>query len=584
MARKKVKPKRPKRILAVIDFETDPFLHGREPKAFSCGFYDGTTYIDFWGDDCAQQLIVYLESRKEPLLIYAHNGGKFDFYYLLEQGALTNPAMLISGRIVKCGLIGIHELRDSYAILPIPLSKLGNKLDIDYAKLERDKRQKHKREILKYQKADCIELHKIVAKFHERFGPKLTIGATAIGQLGKLHKVSRQDEKHDQTFRPFYFGGRVECFENGELNGDFKIYDVNSMYPKAMRDYQHPSGKNYVHFGNEISSRFNFRTGELSGYGPIYFMRCIATNKNAIPVRITEGPDKGSLKFDREYGEFFCCSHEVKVACELGLFKIHEILDIYVPCQNTNFKEFVDQFAEEKASAKALQDTDPDNIDKHKADETFAKLILNSAYGKFATDPTKFKEWFLLDTADDECILEFEMWRDENKEKGNVSELVNDMGRFEIWQCPNYDIRGFYDVAVASSITSAARSILLRAINYCVRPIYCDTDSIICLDIGKKVEIDKSKLGAWKFEGAAKKVFVAGKKMYACELFNEQFIPMLEKNGKQKIKIASKGAKLSLADIQELCKGKTIHWKNDAPNFKINGSVGFVQRNIRKII
>jgi hypothetical protein len=337
-----------------------------------------------------------------------------------------------------------------------------------------------------------------------------------------------------------------------------------------------------VHFGSEISNRFDFKRGDLPGFGPVFFLRCIGENKNAIPIRIKEGPDKGALKFDIPYGEFFVCSHELKVACELGLFKVHEILDLYVPCQSMNFAEFVDTFAAEKANAKRLQIEDPVNFDKHLADETFAKLILNSAYGKFATDPTKFKEWFLVDNSDDNCMVEFEAWRDENRSNGNICELVNDMGRFEIWQCPNYDIRGFYDVAVASSITSAARSILLRAINSATRPIYCDTDSLICTDIGK-VEIDSIKLGAWKFEGATKLAYIAGKKMYACELCDKDWNPMLDKKtGKQKIKIASKGAKLSLPEIRSLCQGKTVSWKSDAPNFKINGSVSFVQRNMRK--
>ena len=79
MARKK--KEKPQTRIAVIDFETDPFLYDRVPEPFSAGFYDGETYIDFWGDDCADQLICYLESRKDNLIIYAHNGGKFDFYY-----------------------------------------------------------------------------------------------------------------------------------------------------------------------------------------------------------------------------------------------------------------------------------------------------------------------------------------------------------------------------------------------------------------------------------------------------------------------------------------------------------------------
>lgn len=597
MPRKKTakRPKKSDRKIAVIDFETDPFKFGREPKAFAAGFYDGETYEVFWGDDCALQLIVYLESRRDPLLIYAHNGGKFDFYYLLEQGALTNPAMLINGRIVKCGLLGIHELRDSFAILPIALAKLGDKKEIDYRKMERDKREKHKAEILEYLKADCIELQKIVQKFQDRFGPKLTIGATAIAQLGKLHRVSRQDEQHDKTFRPFYFGGRVECFESGALEGPFSIYDVNSMYPKAMRDYQHPSGKFYVHLGPEAARKFNWKTGELLlsrrfevGKGwqeetaDVYFIRCRGKNKNAIPVRVMEGPDKGALRFDQTEGEFFACSHELKVALELKLFEVTEIIEIYIPCRTGNFAEFVDTFAAEKKAAKDAQKTDPERIEKHKADETFAKLILNSAYGKFATDPHKFRDWFIVDSDNDECVREFEAWRAENEADDNSCKLVNDMGRFEIWECPNYDIRGFYDVAVAASITSAARSILLRAIAGARRPVYCDTDSLICSAI-RGVEIDDALLGAWKFEGMTPRIWIAGKKMYGCLLHDADGKPTMDKKtGKQKEKLASKGAKLRLTDIQELCEGQTVLWNSDAPNFRITGEIQFVSRKIRR--
>ena len=39
--------------IAVIDFETDPFEHGIVPRPFAAGFYDGSRYLQFWGDDCA---------------------------------------------------------------------------------------------------------------------------------------------------------------------------------------------------------------------------------------------------------------------------------------------------------------------------------------------------------------------------------------------------------------------------------------------------------------------------------------------------------------------------------------------------
>ena len=102
--------------LAVIDLETDPFEYGKIPQPFAAGFYSDQTYEQFWGDDCVEQLMYFLHDLKESHLIYAHNGGKFDFLYMLQY--FHQKINLINGRIVK-GNIWRHEMRDSYAALPI---------------------------------------------------------------------------------------------------------------------------------------------------------------------------------------------------------------------------------------------------------------------------------------------------------------------------------------------------------------------------------------------------------------------------------------------------------------------------------
>src|SRR5437868_341564 len=184
MPRKKKDPRK----IAVIDAETDPFLMGRTPQAFAWGFYDGETYVQFWGEDATQQLVDYIISRSDPLTIYAHNGGKFDFFFLMPFGVIQNPALIINGRIVKAQAFDIHEVRDSYAILPVPLKKIadsavGVKKDIEYEKMEKDVREQHKEEILSYLKQDCLVLHNAVSKFGERYSDKLTVGGMAISEL-----------------------------------------------------------------------------------------------------------------------------------------------------------------------------------------------------------------------------------------------------------------------------------------------------------------------------------------------------------------------------------------------------------------
>lgn len=578
--------------IAVVDAETDPFKFGRVPEPFCWGFYDGSIYKEFVGDSlssCTEQLLDYVESRDDSLILYAHNGGKFDFFFFMEHGALENPALIINGRIVKCQFLGKHEIRDSYAILPLPLKKMisnevGAKMDIEYEKMEKEVRHLHMPEILTYLKQDCVVLYDYVMKFREQFGDKLTVGSAAITQLEKLHPVSRQNTSHDIQFRPFYFGGRVQCFEGGMLAAPpgmkWKIYDVNSMYPKAMHSFDHPTGAMYVSIkGEQASKLFDHKTGKLKGYmtyGGMYFMKFVGANKGAIPRRDEK---TGIMNFDCEYGEFNACSHEIQAACELGLVRIDAIIEVFIPCNFQRFVDYVEFWMNEKIKAKQRGDT---------AGEIFAKLMLNSAYGKFGSNANEFKEWFIYDDlSDDAEKLKFEEWRDnhpiikggkDGKAISRGAEMVHDYGRFEIWQAPNPSDRGFYDVAVAASITSAARSMLLRAIHSAHRPIYCDTDSLTCLDLGTGVPIDDYALGAWKFEGSADTLYIAGKKLYSCEL------DQLGKDGKPKYKSASKGAHLEHDDIVKLCHGETVEWCSDAPNFKFSGETKFVARKIRKNI
>lgn len=605
-------------VYCVIDAETDPFAHGATIAPFMWGFFDGTVYKEFRGDHCTRDLLIYLESRKEHLIIYAHNGGKFDFHFLLSFKVICDPMLIINGRITKAKFMGHHEIRDSYAAIPIPL-KAYQKLDIDIQKFHKDVRHKHLEEISQYLKIDCTALYDLMMKFIARFGPKLTIGGTAIAEMRKIYPVPRRDRMHDQTFRPFYYGGRVECFGSGAYEGgDWKIYDVNSMYPKAMHSYDHPASGRYVEIDSDRAKLiFNRKTGEAKGFSTMYFIEFTGSNRNALPCRVDKDgkPDpngKHGLKFNIPYARFTVCSHELKVALKLKLVTIDAVHRIYVPTQVTKFDKFVDKFIDEKVAEKRLQKSDPDNYYEHKANETFAKLIANSCYGKYATDPSKFKEHKIVDYGDDASCIAYAEWQakyrqaqidaiEQGKQPLNDIEMVMDAGNMAIFRCDKPAERGYFDVAVAASITSAARSILLAAIYASDTPLYCDTDSLICRAL-TGVLIDDAILGAWKLEGQTANVYIAGKKVYACEN------AVTDQNGMRKHKIASKGSKLTFEDIRALAthdiaymrrnnvanselgdlafkdfvpgEKPYIVWKSEAPNFKLTGHVKYVSRKI----
>lgn len=531
-----------KRILAVIDAETDPFLFGRIPKPFCWGFYDGKIYKYFWGNsllDCTKMLLDYLDSREEPLVIYAHNGGKFDFLFFIEH--LSGVIRIVNGRILEAK-IGVHTIRDSYAILPIPLAKLGaGKKEIDYKLMEAGVREDHKDEILEYLEADCIALHDVVDAFLEEFGDILTVGGAAMRQLKRFHKFETLTGASDKFLRNYYFGGRCQCFETGVIDMPIQVYDINSAYPDAMDKVIHP-----------IGSAFSIE----KTIGPKTFFVCWeGKNENAVPIRTQDG-----LNFAAERGLFWSTIHEFNTALELGLIRPSRIVHVVDFEKSISFHEFVYHFYEARQLAAKTG---------NKFLEIFYKLILNSAYGKFAQSPEAFT---------DSIILPYGEIPDDNYN------LAYRHDKYAIWEKPSL-VKTYFNVGTAASITGAVRAVLMRGIASATRPLYCDTDSIFCA--GMQGEKDDKKLGAWKHETFKVKgeiytegnqIAIAGKKLYA--LMNDDVC----------IKKASKGVNLNPLAIFAVARGDTVETRNDAPAFKLGASVTqktafahqFIERKIRR--
>jgi len=523
-----------KHKIATLDFETDPFLFGRVPEPFCCELWDGEKAIVFWGDDCADQLIEYLQSLDEPLLIYAHNGGKFDFHFLHK--AIENPSLIIKTRIVSTH-IGIHELRDSFAILPVPLKSYA-KEDIDYGKMERPRRETHKAEILEYLHSDCVHLFDLVTAFIERFGPQMTIGGTAMKQMQEWHPHEKCGSRHDERYRPYYYGGRVQCFKSGDLPGPWKYVDRNSMYPAEMADKQHPTGRDY-HFTRSMPDDFSMP----------FFITFEGTNNNALPCV----DEEGGLIFTKAHGIFSVCSHELEVALKYDLCRIDNVLECHVATETINFGDFVRHFAAEKAASKAAGD---------KANEMFAKLIMNSGYGREGINPDNFADWHI--ERDPVNALELEM---------EGYQLEAEYPEIQLWSKPaDIQEHQYADVAIAASITSAARGNLLENLQRAIDPIYCDTDSIICRDFSG--DMHPSRLGAWDLEAEADAIAIAGKKMYCLYDggINSPVIPR---------KLSSKGGTLSAAEIIRICSGEIVKYENYAPTFSLKRPPTFVTRNFK---
>lgn len=567
----KTKTKKSKRLIAAFDAETDPFKRGRIPKPFSWGIkIENGEYYKFWSDDCTAQFIKFLKGYSHPLKLFAHNGGKFDFIFLLEKGVFDGEPMLINSRIVEAPILGgRHILRDSYAMMPVPLAAY-KKDEIDYNLMECENREEHKEEILKYLQGDCEYLLDLVLKFIARFGDNITVGSAAMSQLKQLHPFEKIPAEIDEQVRHYYKGGRVQCFETGKVEGDLVVYDVNSMYPTVMSEKNHPTHEGAI-FLNSCSLDMLDEKGQLTDFPECGFFATVqgrfVSEFNHFPVRTKQG-----LSFEQKEGLFEVTHHELQTALKHGVFILDDLESVVICPNSTNFAEYVDKFMIDKVRAKEIGD---------KAGELFAKLMLNSAYGKFGQNPSKFKDYLILEPWE---VLEVESRNQElltaldgEAPDGYFWEESETTEIYTIYERKPDDVSGAYnDVFVASSVTGAARALLMDALITCKRPVYCDTDSIICEALGDNCDLHPSRLGAWDLEGTGDTLYCYGKKVYA--LYKDGK-PFTDNKGKEKT--ANKGVKMTATQIRSLVDGKSFRWKNDAPSLKLNGKHVFIERELK---
>lgn len=481
--------------IAILDMETDPFdnLHTNEKiSPFLAVLYsDQFEPIVIWEQDNAafvKATIAAIAALPGSFTIYAHNGGKFDFLFLI---AGIRGSVAFKGRGIMSCNIGSHQLRDSFHIIPERLANY-KKDTFDYQKLKRASRDRFKSEAIEYCINDCRFLFDLIKKFLTQHGFKISIGAAALSLIRENYRIETLTEAQDEAIRPFYFGGRVECIAGKGLFADrtFKLHDINSEYPWAMAEHLHPIGSEYIFRGGLPGSNTCFV--ELSAFSnSAFFMR----NEQTHTSKITYG-----------HGTFCTTIHEYRQAKELGLIDNIKIIRCVDNVNQTDFKLFVYPLYEGRAKLKELMETLTENDTIYletKGDMLIVKLVMNNGYGKFASNPRKYKDHYLTDP--------YERPPSESGEWGHHPAFENE--QYWIWARPT-ERQKFINVGTAASITGAARARLMRAIHFARNPIYCDTDSLICEEL-RGEEIHQSKLGAWNLEAELSEVIICGKKQYA---------------------------------------------------------------------
>jgi hypothetical protein len=513
-----------------VDCETDPFKRGRVPDPFIWGAYNPSSGVYEEFDETSDYIRF---AREVGGLHYAHNGGKFDWYFLSGHIDKYREIKLINGRLAKFH-IGETEFRDSYSILPVPLATY-KKQEFDYAFLEKAVRAEHMDDIRNYLYWDCVFLAELIATFRRDHGNALTLAGAAMRYWQGMSGIKPDSSTLDYytEYKPYYAGGRVECFRKGEIGEPVTIADINSAYPKAMLA-KHPCG-----FMRDTPASFDGMTDDEIGRCMI---RMSARSTGAFFYRHESGLD---FPADGEIREFHITGWEYLAARDTNTLHDCTIHKITRWLRSITFGEYVDEWYRKKTDAK---------LDERAADELIAKLFLNALYGKYGTDATDYKEY--------QIIGESEIYA-ANMDGWNVETLHD--GIAVVSKPANDRAKRFYNVATAASVTGYVRAFLWRSLQNCRGVCYCDTDSIMAVDVSG-LELSETEIGQWKIEAHGKNAWIAGKKLYTVEL------TMPDKKGNTH-KSASKGVKLEPEDIIKVAKGEEVTWYADAPTFRFTNNI-----------
>jgi hypothetical protein len=448
--------------------------------------------------------------KEENKQIYFHNlkfDGEFIIYHMLKNMRYcyspTKPSKSFNTIISNTGqFYNIEviferknkkykkvEIFDSLKKLPFSVEKIGKDFGLAFEKVEvgedfytRFRPADHEltEEEITYLKGDVQTVAAALGIQFEQDMTHMTVGSDALNGFKKIlgkgdKKLGRKLFERDFPILPInidtdirqaYRGGYVYVKEDcaGEDIGWGKVFDVNSLYPWAMRTCLLPYGMPLAFTGPYVQD----------DQYPIYIQRIKCTfrlKKDHLPMIQLKN---NSRFIQTEYLKTSMDklgNDEVEIvltSVDLALFFEHYDVTVLewgkgwkFKCATGMFDEYIDYWMHVKETSKG-------------AIRALAKLMLNSLYGKFAKNPN----------------VDMKM------------PYLNDEGAIS-YQLLEQDLSDPVYTAMGAFITAYAREKTIRtAQSIYDRFIYADTDSLhIIGDDVPDIEVHPTHLGAWKHEG-----------------------------------------------------------------------------------
>lgn len=443
-----------------------------------------------WGKDIEGFMDEISKAKYHKSKIYFHNlkfDGMFIMSWLLNNDTFTQTfekkllpyeyTTLIS-KMGQWYQIKIRfnrtqvTIQDSLKKLPFSVKQLAGAFNLDMKKgeidytMDRPVGYEPTEDEIDYVKNDVgIVAQSLEVQFNQGL-KEMTIGADALKFFKDLTGKFRDnypllDEEVDTFCRRAYKGGYCYCsplHQGKVIDTPGQVFDVNSMYPWAMRYKPLPYGKP-LYFTGEYKEDKDY---------PLYIIHLVADFKLK-DGKLPTVQVKNDFRFlAREYirdskGHLELYMTSVDLELFLDAYEIFDIkyIDGYKFRSNTHsFSAYIDHWMKVKQeNTGALR--------------TLAKLMLNSLYGKFAKNPdTTGKHPILVD---------------------GVVKLVNNAK--ETSETTYVPVGCFI---TAWSRWNLINSALVAGDRFC----YCDTDSIhvIGMEPVEGLKIHETELGAWKQE------------------------------------------------------------------------------------
>jgi len=261
------------KIDAFIDIETEDWT------TFVCGgiTVDGENVAFYWNEDQFAYRILSLEGD-----VWAWNGGLYDAIWLvdwLERHDIKFECSFAGTRIV-CLTIGDLRIRDSVALIPMPLQKassiLGEPISKEtgltcecgkacggYCRIRVDMAASEKMVLLHYLQIDVVTGWKIMESiFHHAAMAGYELTSTVGGSVWRTMKENLSIGPAEwmtsgdyYQARLGYFGGRVYVGHLLALEGHRS--DIHSAYPAALSSVALPFGEYRTVVGDSADKAFN---------------------------------------------------------------------------------------------------------------------------------------------------------------------------------------------------------------------------------------------------------------------------------------------------------------------------------------